>query len=128
MIRAFNFSQVLPDIDAIIDARCYLSTYLCNNFGKGTTEYHELPFMHKQEGQIVRGSMDLVWETSDGCVLVDFKSFPGVESEVTNTDSKFFAGKYKPQFDCYRAALEAVGKKTLKSYVYYPVNGMIVEI
>ncbi|MCF0197053.1 MAG: hypothetical protein HUK03_07495, partial [Bacteroidaceae bacterium] len=49
-------------------------------------------------------------------------------SDVVDARHEHYAGKYKPQFDCYRAALEAAGKHIIKSLVYYPINGTIVEI
>lgn len=128
MISAFWFEKVLPDAKAIIAARQYLTQWLTDKHGACTAQHHELAFTQEVGDQIVRGSMDLVWETKKGCVLVDFKTFPGTETSVTEEDNAHFAGNYKPQFDCYRAALEAAGKQVVAEYVYYPVNGMIVEI
>lgn len=128
MIAAFHFEKVLPDAKAIIVARQYLIQWLTEKHGTCISQYHELAFTHEVGDQIVRGSMDLVWETDKGCVLVDFKTFPGTEAIVTEDDNVHYAGNYKPQFDCYHAALEAAGKKVIAEYVYYPVNGMIVEM
>ena len=128
MISSFHFEKVLPDAHAIIAARQYLIQWLTDKFGISILEHHELAFMHEVENQIVRGSMDFVWETKKGCVLIDFKTFPGTESVVTEEDNLHFAGNYKPQFDCYRTALEAAGKQVIAQYVYYPVNGMIVSL
>ena len=128
-IRAtFHFEKVIPDAQAVIDARVYLTNWLTEKYGEPTIQHHELPFMHEVGEQIVRGSMDLVWETGKGCILVDFKTFPGTEASVTETTNEHFAGNYKPQFDCYQAALEAAGKQVIAKYVFYPVNGMIVEM
>ena len=127
LIRGFHFEKVLPDAEAVISSRQFLTDYL-SRLGEKTAEYHELPFNDLSNGQIIRGSMDLVWETAEGCVLVDFKTYPGKISDVTDAAHKHYAGKYKPQFDCYRAALEAAGRKVLKSLVYYPISGTIVEI
>ena len=128
MIASFHFEKVLPDAQAVIQARQYLLQWLTNKYGTFTVQHHELAFMHKVDDQIVRGSMDLVWETEKGCILIDFKTFPGTETAVTEENNAHFAGNYKPQFDCYQAALEAAGKKVLAAYVYYPLNGMIVEM
>ncbi len=128
MISAFHFDKILPDTQAIIAARQYLTQWLTSKHDACITQYHELAFTHEEDDQIVRGSMDLVWETKEGCVLVDFKTFPGTETSVTKEDNVHFAGNYKPQFDRYHAALEAAGKQVIAEYVYYPVNGMIVEI
>ena len=127
VIRGFHFEKVLPDAEAIIAARQFLIDHL-TKIGAKVNEHHELQFNHLIGEQIVRGSMDLVWETADGCVLVDFKTYPGKIFDVIEPNHDHYAGRYKPQFDCYRSALEAAGKRVLKSYVYYPINGTIVEI
>ena len=128
IIASFHFEKVLPDAQAIIAARQYLIQWLTDQYGLSILLHHELPFMHKVDNQIVRGSMDLVYETNNGCILIDFKTFPGTESAVTEKGNPHFAGNYKPQFDCYQSALEAAGKQVIAQYVYYPVNGMIVSI
>jgi hypothetical protein len=35
---------------------------------------------------------------------------------------------YAGQLDAYRDALQAVGEKVVKRYVYYPVSGLLVEL
>lgn len=126
-IRACHFDKILPSAESVIRARQNLLDFLAQQ-GEKVAEYHELPFNHLAGDQIVRGSMDLVWETTDGCILVDYKTYPGGISDVANPKHAHYAGRYKPQFDCYRSALEAAGKRVLKSFVYYPINGAIVEI
>ena len=128
VIASFRFEKVLPDVKAVIAARQYLVQWLTDQYGTPLGEHHELTFMHEVDDQIVRGSMDLVWETKAGCILVDFKTFPGTETAVTAEGNAHYAGNYKPQFDCYKAALEAAGKQVIAEYVYYPINGMIVSI
>jgi len=128
LVKSFGYEKVLPDISAILDARSALISYLEKQYGAKKNEYHELSFQHKIGSQIVRGSMDLVWETEQGCVLIDFKSFPGKEEDVVNPENSHYAGKYKPQFDYYRAALKESGKDVIGSYVFFPVNGILIEI
>lgn len=132
LVDSFDYTEVLPDVEAIIETRTLLEKYLIKTFGKKTNEYHELPFQYKTDDliapQIVRGSMDLVWETSGGCVLIDFKTFPGSVDSITNPDNPHYAGLYGPQFTCYRDALVKSGKKVLQCYVFYPIVGLLVPI
>ena len=128
MITALHFEKILPDVQSIIAAQQYLTRWLTDKHNAYITKYHELTFTHEVGNQIVRGSMDLVWETKKGCVLVDFKTFPGTVASVTEENNVHYAGNFKPQFDCYRSALEAAGKQVIAEYVYYPVIGMIVEM
>ena len=100
---------------------------MTENFGKDILRYHELPFKQLVDGCIVTGSMDLVWKTSKGCVIIDYKTFPGNEQLVL-TPGSHYAGNYKGPFDCYTNALEVAGETVIARYVYYPVTGMLVKI
>ncbi len=128
IIKSFFFDKVLPSAEEVVESRNFLINYLKEFFGPFTNELHEIPFYHLIDNQIVRGSMDLVIETKDGCILIDFKSFPRDFADVLDENNKHYAGLYRTQFDYYRAALSAKGKKILKSFVYYPINGAIIEI
>lgn len=126
--RGFGFDKVLSDKQAIVDAYTWLANWLTEKYGAAEVVHHELPFMHEVGDQVVRGSMDLVWETSEGCVLVDFKTFPGGASSVMNPEHDHYAGKYGMQFLCYEEAIKASGRKVIASYVYYPVAGLLVNL
>lgn len=128
IISDFEFQSYLESPQQICEAWTFLEDYLKENFGEPTHIYHELAFMQQMGNQIVRGSMDLVWETPNGCVLVDFKTFPGRKDCLTDKTNAHYAGNYKPQFDFYTHALEESDKIVLRRYVYYPVNGTIVEL
>jgi ATP-dependent helicase/nuclease subunit A len=96
-------------------------------YGNPTRIYHELPFFYADAGSIVRGSMDFVYETQEGCVLVDFKTNPQGGRVLDETD-KHYAGNYNTQFTCYATALQKAGKTILEKLVYYPVSGLIVQL
>ena len=63
-----------------------MEKFLTEKYGEKVATYHELPFKHHYEGQIFTGSIDFVWETKDGVVLVDFKSYPGSKGDVVNPE------------------------------------------
>ena len=67
------------------------------------------------------------YQTSEGTILIDYKTFPQVEA-ITNPTSPHFAGYYAGQLNAYANALEANGEKVIKRFIYYPVSGMLVEI
>ena len=100
---------------------------MTKTYGKGKTA-HEVPFKHFYNGQIFTGSIDFIWETADGVVLVDFKSYPGSKDDVVNPEHKHYAGIYAGQFECYERALTAAGKKVLAKLVYYHVLGVVVKL
>ena len=129
MIKNYGFEKIVTNPTDIKNSWEGLIEFLKEKYGEAIKQYHELPFKHKlQTGQIVTGSMDFVWETSKGCVLVDYKTFPGDKEELIDENSEYFVGKYKGQMDCYENALTAGGKKVLAKLLFYPVVGVISEI
>ena len=96
-------------------------------YGPATEVFRELPFMMDRGGQIVRGEIDLVWKCAAGCVLLDYKNYPG-SVDYCNLESEDFAGHFAPQLSIYRDALEKSGEKVIDTLVYYPVQGDLVKI
>ena len=81
------------------------------------------------KGQVFSGNMDLVWRTANGCVLVDYKTFPGNKAELFNPGSKHWAGNYASQLSVYADALSATPwGKPLDRLLYYPVEGMVIRV
>lgn len=127
VVSEWNSDDKLPDKNGIRIAWQNLTNWLEKQFDSPTKVYHELPFKQFVNGQIVTGNMDYVWKTSQGGVLIDYKTFPG-KPELALHPGPHYAGNYKGQFDCYTQALEAAGEKVLARFVYYPVSGMIVQV
>ena len=129
MIKAYGFEANLTASGEIKKSWNALTQWLQASFGSAQKQYHELPFKHKlASGQIVSGSMDFVWETTEGCVVVDYKTFPGLKKDLTDKKSHFYVGKYKGQLACYEQALVAAGKKVIAKYLYYPMVGVLVKM
>ena len=114
----------------LLDAWNYLVDMLEKKYGKAIKRHHEKPFRHLDEnGHIVSGYIDLIWETEDGYVVVDYKTCPGGYDLVFKPDSEHYVGCHGDQLDCYQRALEAEGKKPVKARViYYPVTRYVVEV
>jgi ATP-dependent exoDNAse (exonuclease V) beta subunit len=123
-----NLMECLPNTQQIKDSIEYLYNYLSKTYGEATSIEHEVPFYHKNGEQIVHGEIDLIWHTAKGCVLVDFKSFPGSIKDILNTNNPHYAGKYAPQLSAYKAAIVAAGLNVLDSLIYYSVQGNIVKL
>lgn len=127
VVSQWGVDAVLIDTDSILKAWQNLEGWLIDNYGMGST-FHELPFSYiDDKGHFITGSMDLVWKTTKGCVLVDYKTFPG-KKELVLQPGDHYAGNYKGQFDSYTHALDFAGENVLARYVYYPVSGMLVKI
>ena len=114
----------------LLDSWKYLTDTLEARYGKAIKRHHEKPFRHLDaDGHIVNGYIDLIWETKDAYIVVDYKTCPGNYSLVFNPVSEHYAGRHGDQLDCYQRALEAEGnKKVAARIIYYPVTQFVVEV
>lgn len=127
IIEGYELKDILNDPAAIIKAWNNLADFLKKEYGDAVSVAHELNFTQGFDGHIVNGSIDYVYRTSKGTVLIDFKTFPGKESDIIN-EGPHCASNYSGQFQCYQKALEANGETVIARLVYYPVGGLVVEL
>ena len=119
----------LTNAKPILLAWDWLVKFMTKQFDPAIATYHERPFKYESNGQITTGSIDLVWKTAQGCIVIDYKTYPNWRKEtVKSPENKHYAGKYKGQLDCYEKALSLSGENVLAKLIYYPVNGMIVQL
>lgn len=128
LIDSYGLATYLTDYAAIRNAWEKLVKWLTEQFGAAINIYHERPFTLLKDGNVFSGSIDLVWQTSDGDILIDFKTCPLGQKYILDSDSEHYAGWYAGQLDAYTDALEEAGEKVLKRFIYYPVSGMMCEI
>lgn len=123
-VDAYGFSSLLANPGEIVRASDNLFAYLTKTFGKAVAVHHELPFSYADGEKVVTGEMDLVWETADGCVLVDFKNHVSDDG----TAPVDHAPKYAPQMACYDKALGMAGKRTRAILIFYALQGEIIKV
>ena len=128
IIGSYGLKGVLAEKEAITLAWNNLAEYLTATHGAAVKTYHERPFRLEREGQTIVGSIDLVWKTGEGDILVDFKTCPMGPKAVLDAESEHYAGWYAGQLDAYQDALEAAGENVIKRYIYYPVSGLLAEV
>jgi len=129
ILRNRLMQHVFPEPERIIRSADNLYAFLNRTYAKPVRIHKELPLqMMTCEGQIIRGSCDLVWETNDGFVLVDYKSFQGGIQQIITTDNEHYAGIYATQLNIYAKMLESTGKSVIATLIYYAVSGVIIEI
>lgn len=128
LIESYGLKTYLTDYAAIRKAWEMLVNWLTEQFGAAINIYHERPFTLLKDGNVYSGSIDLVWQTSDGDILIDFKTCPLGQKYILDSDSDHYASWYAGQLDAYTDALEEAGEKVLKRFIYYPVSGMMCEI
>lgn len=106
-----------------------LMQLLQKHYGSTCGCVHECAFRHHRDGQIIIGSIDLVYHLNDHeVVLVDYKTCPAGEKAIIDPAHALYAGKYSGQLATYKAALEAAGKSVKATVIYYPISGMLVAI
>lgn len=128
---SYGFTEKnIPEPERIKDAWNYLVDTLEKRYGKAIKRHHEKPFRHLDEnGHIVSGYIDLIWETEEGYVVVDYKTCPGGYDQVFTISKEHYAGCHGDQLDCYQRALEAEGRKpVIARVIYYPVTRYVVEV
>jgi hypothetical protein len=128
LIDSYGLKTFLVDHKAIKNAWEKLVCWLTEQYGKAVNVYHERPFTQTKDGQVFTGSIDLVWQTAEGNVLIDFKTCTLGQEYILNGESEHYAGWYAGQLDAYTDALEAAGEKVIKRFIYYPVSGILCEI
>ncbi len=127
IIEGYELKDILNDPTAIIKAWDNLADFLKKEYGDAVSVAHELNYTQGFDGHIVNGSIDYIYRTSKGTVLIDFKTFQGKESDILN-EGNHCAANYSGQFQCYQKALEANGETVIARLVYYPVGGLVVEL
>lgn len=121
--------SLFPEPERIIASMDNLYGYLNEAYGSPIKVYRELPLqMQTPSGQILRGSCDLVWETSEGCVIVDYKSYRGGINDIITPGGEHYAGIYAAQLKAYQEVLEKNGKKVVATLIYYAASGIITKI
>lgn len=128
IIGSYGLQGVLSDKETITQAWKNLAEYLAQVHGAVVKTWHERPFRLERDGQIIVGSIDLVWQTGEGDILVDFKTCPMGPAAVLDAESEHYAGWYAGQLDAYEDALTAAGENVIKRYIYYPVSGLLAEV
>ena len=128
VVDSYGLSDVLTDPVLITEAWNNLVGFLEQEHGKAVKTYHERPFRLERDGQTITGSIDLVWQTSEGDILIDFKTCPMGPGAVLDVESEYYAGWYAGQLNAYEDALTESGERVIARYIYYPVSGLLVSV
>lgn len=127
-VADYGLSGNIPEPGELVEAWKRLCDFVAVMHGDAVRTWHERPFRLVRGRQVFTGSMDLVWQTADGVVLIDYKTCPRGRAAITDSASEDFAGLYAGQQNLYAEALEAAGEKVLAKYLYYPVSGLVVTL
>ena len=127
IIKGMDLADAFPSPESVIDSAEQFFGCLVDKYGPGIP-LHELPFMlRKDDGTVIRGEMDLVWELpGNECVLVDYKSYHEIEDyDNPGAWDKYYG--YASQLKPYKDTLEAGGYKVRYVLIYYFVQGRVIS-
>ena len=117
------------DVEAVATSIDNFWAWMEQTYGKSISTDRELPFSFTNDlGQIITGEIDLVYHTSEGDVLVDYKTYQGSVAHLTDKDSDFYAGKYGGQLALYEEALKRSGSIVRDQLICYLSLGVIVKM
>lgn len=130
IIKGYDMvSHLAGHIDAILNSAEWLHNTLQAKFPQqvGDRTEREYPFLKTlADGTTLRGEMDLLWNYTDSsgnkhCVLVDYKSFLGVNLHEHTK-------KHYAQLSAYASALKDAGIDVSHTLIYYPTHSKIHEL
>ena len=122
ILEAHGIANYLQPQDALDTARI-LRTNINEHF-KATRILAEWPISHRVDsGQLAKGWVDVLVETSEGWVIIDHKSSPRPKSEWEQE-----ALEHSGQLKAYKEALESAGQTVAGTWIHFPVSGGMIEV
>ena len=128
LVSVYQLQGHLTSVEALQRSWSHFVEFLRAQYGEPLAQRHELPFKQQVDGQIITGSIDMLWETAEGVVLIDFKTYSGTTQQLLDPTNPHYAGRYKGQLDCYQRAIEASGQRVLDQLIFYPILGDVVRL
>ena len=123
ILRRFGVAGNIDGTD-VIEVATRLWRWIDGRFGGGRP-HREWPVMLRNAaGTVLSGTADLVVTTAAGIVVIDHKTFPGMDAVALER-----ASGYSGQLAAYQKAIcAATGEPVGSTWVHYPVLGRIVEV
>ena len=123
LIETYGFAEVVnsAQLETIVNN---FNGWTSSQFGKFQA-WHEIPFrLTTDENQVLNGIIDLALETEQGWILIDHKTYDGLDFEKKIKDEGYLS-----QLAYYQLALAVLSKKpVLKTFLHFPMTGNVVEI
>jgi ATP-dependent helicase/nuclease subunit A len=89
-----------------------------------TRTLSEWPIQMKTGEQVMVGTVDMILDTPAGWIVIDHKSFPGMQSQWPQ-EAEGYAGQLYAYSDALSQATE---KSVIGTYIHFIVGGGIIEI
>jgi ATP-dependent exoDNAse (exonuclease V) beta subunit len=127
LIASAELSKTIS-AEALLKARDGLQNFIRGRW-PGCRIHREIPISapayQGQQRRQVRGSIDVLVESSEGCVVIDHKTFPGIGESAWRSHAR----DHGTQVVAYLRALSTVpGVTPSRGWIHFVVSGTIVEI
>ena len=122
LVEALADEGALAPADAVVCAR-RLRSVLDARFNPRRLLVEHPVEMRQDNGQVLRGWIDLLVETAAGWIIIDHKSSPRPRSEWDEE-----AVGYSGQLAAYVRALRAAAKECAGCWLHLPVGGALMEV
>ena len=136
ILQNYELEGAVKDPSKLAHSLYALYDYLKKEYGPATGIVHEYPFnfpvpdsMKTVDGQVMKGEIDLIWQTEEGDIVVDFKNNMGDIAGLNTPGAANYAGNhYVHQLRAYRSILEKAGRSVRATLLYYDILGVVVPI
>ena len=136
ILQNYELEGAVKDPAKLAHSLYALYDYLKKEYGPATGIVHEYPFnfpvpdsMKTVDGQVMKGEIDLIWQTEEGDIVVDFKNNMGDIAGLNTLGAANYAGNhYVHQLRAYRSILEKAGRSVRAILLYYDILGVVVPI
>lgn len=120
---------VALDVGRFMTSARAFYAWLEATYGKPLAIEREVPFRFvREDGRCVNGNIDMLYRTSEGDVLIDYKSYAGVVGNLTTPASEFYTGKYSGQIAAYEEALHRSGRVVRDRLICYFSLGTAIRL
>jgi ATP-dependent exoDNAse (exonuclease V) beta subunit len=128
LLENFGFTGIISPVN-IVASILHFHDWTGRRYGSASF-YKEYPMMVERDNQVLSGIADLVIETPEEILLVDYKTFPGHDDpDKIGESCEWRARTYSGQMDLYREMLERVwpGKK-VETVIWFVIAGSLVKL
>lgn len=128
LLENFGFTGIISPADLVTSIRQF-NEWMGLRY-KSAAYYKEYPMMVEKGNQILSGIADLVIETPEEILLIDYKTFSGYADSDKNREScEWRARTYSGQMALYQEMLERVwtGRK-VETVIWFVIAGAVVKV
>jgi ATP-dependent exoDNAse (exonuclease V) beta subunit len=123
ILKRFGLAENIEASD-VVEVGSRLWRWIDVRFGAGRL-HREWPVLSRTPaGTVLSGTADLVVKTAAGIVVIDHKTFPGMDQAALDR-----AQTYSGQLAAYSHAIcAATGQPAASTWIHFPVLGQVIEV